>query len=282
MSVRTVRSHADTTNFAGDEKPVTSGVTVGDGDFVTLASGAVTNPGTGAIYGKVNGGPSDNLVSRTYRAPVSTGLSDLSRTVLIEFVNDTEFDIDVNGQLAVDAEGKYFNLANGGAAASVLLTSDATTVSNNDTITIGGVVYTFKTTLTGAANEILIGANAAANLTNLQSALNLGGTIGTDYGTGTVINPLVAGGTKTATTLLLTARDLTVSGRAIAVSKSATHLSFDNATLYGGPTDQVIDNLSKKTTIAQFFCRKRIANSAGLYTKGRFVAAQPQTLSYQS
>lgn len=282
MSVRTVRSHAHDTKFAGDERPVTSGVTVGDGDFVTLASGAVTNPGTSAIYGKVNGGPNDNLVSRNYRAPIATGLSDLSRTVLVEYVDGEEFDIDVNGQLAADAEGKYYNLANGGAAASVLLTSDATAPANNDTLTVGGVVYTFKTSLTGAANEILIGANAAASLTNLQSALNLTGTIGTDYGTGTVINPLVTGGTKTSTTLLITAKDLTVSGRAIASTETSTHLSFDNATLYGGPTDQVIDNLSKKTTIAQFFCRKRIANSAGLYTKGRFVAAQPQTLSAQS
>jgi len=282
MAVRTVRSHAEITTFAGDEKPVTSGVTVGDGDFVVLASGAVTNPGTGAIYGKVNGGPSDNLVSRTYRNPVATGIADLSRTVLVEFVNDVEFDIDVNGQLASDAEGKYYNLANGGGAGSVLLTSNATAPANNDTVTVGGVVYTFKTTLTGAANEVLINTTAAAALTNLKRAITLTGTIGTDYGTGTVINPLVTATTITSTTLLIVASDTTASGRAIAATETSANLSFDNATLYGGPTDQVIDNLSKKTTIAQFFCRRRIANAAGLYTRGRFVAAEPQTLSYQS
>lgn len=282
MSVRTIRSHAHDTKFAGDERTVTNGVTVGDGDFVTLASGSVTTPGTSSIYGKVNGGSNDNLVSRNYRTPITTGDSGLTKKVLVEYVDGEEFEIDVNGQLASDAEGKYYNLANGGAAASVLLTSDATAPANNDTVTVGGVVYTFKTTLTGAANEVLINTTAAAALTNLQAAINLTGTIGTDYGTGTVINPLVTGGTKTATTLLITAKDLTVSGRAIAATETSAHLSFDNATLYGGPTDQVIDNLSKKTTVAQFFCRRRVANSAGLYTKGRFVASQPQDLAYQT
>lgn len=282
MAVKTIRSHANELRSAGDEKPVANGVTVGDGDFVTLSSGAVTNPGTSALYGKVNGGPSDNLVSRTYRAPVSTGDSSGNRKVLVEFVDGNEYEIDVNGQLASDAEGKYYNLANGGGAASMLITTDGTTVADGNTITIGGQVYTWKTTLTGAANEVLIGANAAANLSNLKAAINDSGTAGTNYGTGTVANASVTGGTLTSTTLLITAKDLTVSGRAIAVSKVATHISLDSSTLYGGPTDQVVDNLSKKTTVAQLFCRRRIANSAGLYTKGRFVVAQPQDLSYQS
>jgi hypothetical protein len=59
-------------------------------------------------------------------------------------------------------------------AAAGTLTSDNTNVSNNETVTIGSTVYTFKTTLTGAANEVLIGANADASLTNLVALINSG------------------------------------------------------------------------------------------------------------
>lgn len=60
------------------------------------------------------------------------------------------------------------------AAAAGVLTHDATNPSNNDTVTIGSTVYTFKTTLTGAANEILIGADADATLQALADAINDG------------------------------------------------------------------------------------------------------------
>lgn len=61
-----------------------------------------------------------------------------------------------------------------GAAATGTLTSNNTNVSNNDTVTINSRVYTFKTTLTGAADEVLIGANADASLTNLANLINSG------------------------------------------------------------------------------------------------------------
>ena len=44
--------------------------------------------------------------------------------------------------------------------------------SNDDTITISGQVWTFKTTLSGGSNEILIGVSAAATLDNAVAALN--------------------------------------------------------------------------------------------------------------
>lgn len=278
MSVKTIRSYAHDTKAPTVERPVTNGVTLGDGDFCTLASGAVSQPGTSAIFGRVDGGPNDNLVSRNYRIPVSTGNAALTRTVLVELSDGEEFEITVNGQLASDAAGKYYKIANGGAS-SVLLTSDGTAPANNDTLTVGGVTYTFKTSLTGAANEVLINTTAAAALTNLKAAITLTGTIGTDYGTGTVINPLVSAGTKTSTTLLITASDLTVPGTAIAATETSAHLSFDEPTLYGGPTDQRIDNLTKSSTTGQFLCVARKMDAAGNYTIGRFVVSAPQTVA---
>lgn len=61
------------------------------------------------------------------------------------------------------------------------LTGEATllsagTFSDGDTVTIGGVVFTAKTTLGATAGNFLIGANAAASITNLTALINAPGT----------------------------------------------------------------------------------------------------------
>jgi hypothetical protein len=61
-------------------------------------------------------------------------------------------------------------------------------VLNNDTVTINGQVYKFVTTLSGAANEVLIGPDPGTTAVHLYEAINGGPNIGTDYGTGTVAN----------------------------------------------------------------------------------------------
>lgn len=57
-------------------------------------------------------------------------------------------------------------------------------LSDGDTISLlGGLkVVTFKTTLTGGADEVLIGANATASMTNLRAYINGTSGAGTTYG----------------------------------------------------------------------------------------------------
>lgn len=118
-------------------------------------------------------------------------------------------------------------------AATGTLTSTGA-ISNNETVVIGGVIYTFKTTLTGAAFEVLIGGSAAAALTNLKAAINLTGTIGVDYGTGTTKHPTVGAGTLTATTLAMTANTIGTGGNSITTTETGANIAFGGGTLSGG------------------------------------------------
>jgi len=81
--------------------------------------------------------------------------------------------------------------------------------SDGDVVSIGGYAYTFRTTLTNggtAPGEVLINGSAANACTNLGYAIaNTGGTAGTNYGLGNTANPLVTVGTVTSSTVPLTA-----------------------------------------------------------------------------
>ena len=117
--------------------------------------------------------------------------------------------------------------------------------ANDETITIGSTIYTFKDDLTTVpatvANEIHIGAAAADTLANLKGAINHeaggGQTEGTTYSTGTVENTFAAATAATATTLSLEALTGGTSGNSIATTESVANGSFAAATLAGGTND---------------------------------------------
>jgi len=118
--------------------------------------------------------------------------------------------------------------------ASGTLTSTGTAPANNDSVTVGGYTYTYKTALTGAAFEVLIGASASVALDNLKSAVNATAGAGTTYGTGTYAHPDVDATTKTATTLLFVAKNAGTEGNAIVTTETSTQLSFGAGTLASG------------------------------------------------
>ena len=71
--------------------------------------------------------------------------------------------------------------------ASVLTTSGV--INATETVTIGAVTYTFVAALTGAANEVLVGANVRETIYNLWSAINCVGNDGVLYSAGQTEHP---------------------------------------------------------------------------------------------
>lgn len=121
-----------------------------------------------------------------------------------------------------------------GAKATGTLTSTGTAPANNDTVVIGSKTYTFKTTLTGAADEVLIGASAAAALDNIKSAINATAGAGTTYGTGTVAHSQVDATTNTDTTQVVESKNVGDADNNIATTETSAQLSWGSATLTGG------------------------------------------------
>lgn len=121
------------------------------------------------------------------------------------------------------------------AAASATLT--ATAVSNNDTVTIGDITYTFKTTLsTGptVAYEVLIDGSAANALDNLKLAINGGAGIGTKYSTGTVAHTEVEATDNGATTQKIESIIAGRSGAGVTLSETGGSMSWSAAAMSGG------------------------------------------------
>lgn len=153
-------------------------------------------------------------------------------SVSSSYTQDTMFS---RNQLSATFGTSFSNAA--GTYASTTLTSDATAPSDGDTVTIGSVVYTYKTTLTNSGNtpyEVLIGVSAAVALDNLQSAINGTSGAGTTYGYGTVAHPQVIATTNTATTQLIKARVSGTGANTIATTETSSHLSWAGATMNSG------------------------------------------------
>ena len=120
-----------------------------------------------------------------------------------------------------------------GVAASGTLTTSGPP-ANGATVTIGTQVYTFQTTLTNVAGNVLIGVSAATALDNLKAAVNKDAGGGTTYAAATVIHPTVTATTNSDSTQLFVAKVAGVAGNAIVTLESSTALSFGAGTLTGG------------------------------------------------
>ena len=120
-----------------------------------------------------------------------------------------------------------------GANASNILSAIANPTATK-AVTIGAKTYTFVASLTGAANEVLVGANTSATLSNLAAAVNGGPGAGVAYGTGTVANAdatAVAG----ASTVTFTAKVSGTGGNSIVTTTTDANMGFSGGgTMTGG------------------------------------------------
>lgn len=110
------------------------------------------------------------------------------------------------------------------------------TPSNNDTVTVNGRVYTFKTNLTGAANEIHINGQDGS-LANLVSAINGAGVAGTDYGTDTSLNVDVTADAVSFHGTYLRAKNYGTQGNSLTLAGSGSNIAVGGATFSGGSGD---------------------------------------------
>ena len=111
------------------------------------------------------------------------------------------------------------------------LTMD-TQPTEDDTMTIGTRVYTFRDTFTGADDEIANGADLAAAQANLVAAINGTGTDGVEY-KNTVANTQITAADFAADDSVFTAIVPGTAGDAIATTETFTAVTnvFDAATL---------------------------------------------------
>jgi hypothetical protein len=105
--------------------------------------------------------------------------------------------------------------------------------SDGDTVTIGSQTYTFKTTLTPTAGEVLIGGSQAAAQANLMAAINAANGSGSLWAAGLSRNPDIFA-TNIGSTIVVTARLGGPAGNSLASTKSGANFSWGGSTLSGG------------------------------------------------
>lgn len=133
----------------------------------------------------------------------------------------------------------YVREAAGGVAKGTGILTLTGNAANNETVTIGDRVYTFKTALsTGPTvpNEVLIGTAATDSIDNLIAAINAGAGVGTTYSTGTVAHALVTAAVGAGDTMGVTAVAEGAAGNNIALAETITG-TWNNPATSGGTFD---------------------------------------------
>jgi hypothetical protein len=103
-------------------------------------------------------------------------------------------------------------------------------------VVVGGTTYTFKTTLTPTAGQVLIGGSASAAAVNLFKALTSGDGAGTNYASGTTVGPSTCfySVPSSSNVITVTYKTTGTGGNAFTLAKTGTAVAVSGATLSGG------------------------------------------------
>jgi hypothetical protein len=180
------------------------------------------SPGIASFNSETYGGPPELFYSDTPQPSVTHHETHATATLQL-------------GLGTVIAETGVLATVSGAVRASGTVTVGAGNAANGNTVTVGGVVYTFRTALTsgGLPNEVLIGGNVTASAENLVAAITGAAGAGTTYGTGTAKHPSVTA-TNSAGVVTVTAVSFGTIGNAITLAVSGANLSVSGATLASG------------------------------------------------
>lgn len=160
------------------------------------------------------------------------------------------FQTKVNRYLAQGVEGEYADASPRRDTGYILLanTTEGTAAtgklaftanpSDGDSVTIGSVVYRFKTEM-AQANDIKLGTDAAATLASLEKTINGDGEEGTDYYAGTTTPLTIVTASVSGNDVTLTATEEGIAGKSIALASSAANAT---ATAFAGGVDAVSYN----------------------------------------
>lgn len=136
-----------------------------------------------------------------------------------------------------------FTVQSSGGGAAVAADGEITfsgVGADGDTVTIGGLVYTLKTT-PAVARDVDIGGTATATAANLVAAITAGAGSGTAYGAGTTAHPDVTA-SSAAGVVTVTALTPGTTGNSITLAKSGTDIAVSGATLTGGTGTALVAN----------------------------------------
>lgn len=117
------------------------------------------------------------------------------------------------------------------ARSTLTLTANALA---DEVVVVGTVTYTIRVAL-AAANDVLLGASAAATLVNLSNAINANATAAGDgFHEDTVSNELAGAQLHTGDTLLAFGKAGGTADNAVVTTTTVTGASWNFATLHGG------------------------------------------------
>ena len=115
------------------------------------------------------------------------------------------------------------------------------TEADTETVTVGGVTYTYQTTLTNTAGNVHVGTDDTGTISNLCAAINLSNEgesevgAGTDYASATAVNPEVTA-TCDGAVLTVTAKVGGTVGNFISCSEAAGGAWAGGVTALSGGT----------------------------------------------